>query len=125
MIDIQTISSNVEVITGADFEKIEIIAKKSKIEILAEIGKEESEIDSKYFDEISSIIEDLTIYKLNTLEVSGIQSQKFDIIQTTYRESTTYPSSLLKQISNIVERINPNSSIKSSGYATISAPLDL
>lgn len=122
MIDLNTISSNVETITQNDYDKILILAKKAKTELLYQIDKNEDEIEDKYIDIVEDLIEDMTIYKLNTLEKQGIESEKFDVIQINYTENNNYPTILQNKINSFVNKINLTSSSQNFDYATLNSP---
>ena len=122
MIDVNNIATNVEIITGSDdTDKIFIISKKAKAELLGILDKTEDEIEDKYVDLVVSIIEDMACFKMNTLDKQGITNEKFDVISIEYSNSSNYPTVLLNRIDKLYEKIN-NKSPNSSQYATISSP---
>lgn len=122
MLNAKNIATNVEIITNADIDKIDVLVRKSKTEVLTMLCKNENEIEDKNIYEIEDIIEDITIFKLNTLNKSGIKNEKFDVISIEYLEDVTYPKTLQNKIDKLVNKINPNSSYVKNKYSTLDSP---
>ena len=123
MLDVNLMVANLSVILASEEDdKLYVLCNKAKDEMLYMLEKEESEIEGKFIPMLTSVIEDMAAYKFNTLPVSGIASEKVDVITTTYASSTSYPQDLQQRINNLVQKINPNGSNTNMDYATISSP---
>ena len=122
MLDINLMVANLSVILATEEDdKLYILCNKAKDEMLYMLEKNEDDIEDKFIPAIQSVIEDMAAFKFNTLPVAGIQSEKIDVITTTYN-STSYPQWLQQKINNLVQKINPNGANTSTDYATISSP---
>lgn len=122
MLDVNTMVANLSVILASEEDdKLYVLCTKAKNEMLYLLEKEEFEIEDKFIPALQSVVEDMAAFKFNTLPVAGIQSEKIDVITTTYN-STTYPQWLQQKINNLVQKINPTGANTSIDYATISSP---
>lgn len=123
MLDINTMVADLAVILATENDdKLYVLCNKAKDEMLYMLEKTEDEIEDKFIPMLTSLIEDMAAYKFNTLPVLGIQSEKVDVITTTYASSSTYPQDLQQRINNLVQKINPNGANNTTDYATISSP---
>lgn len=123
MLDVNLMVANLSVILASEEDdKLYVLCNKAKDEMLYMLEKNEDEIEDKFIPMLTSLIEDMAAYKFNTLPVLGIQTEKVDVITTTYASSSTYPQDLQNRINNLVQKINPTGSSINMDYATISSP---
>lgn len=121
MLDINLMVANLSVILASEEDdKLYVLCNKAKHEMLYLLEKNEDEIEDKFIPAIQSVIEDMAAFKFNTLPTAGINSEKIDVITTTY--SNSYPQDLQQRINNLVQKINPNGANNTTDYATISSP---
>lgn len=122
MLDINLMVANLSIILSTDDDdKLYVLCTKARNEMLYMLEKTEDEIEDKFIPALQSVVEDMAAFKFNTLPVAGIQSEKVDVITTTYN-STAYPQWLQQKINNLVQKINPNGANNTTDYATISSP---